>query len=187
MSEIIIDEYFEEAKKRARKIYAKVALTSVVLDNWNGVRLIYGAPWIEICQSLCENCPLCLAVGVEKKEDEIPEERFRTTLVELDDERRKFVPSKQFYLNCKTLAQYRGSFINCLEQECKTQELTEEELRLVRDFRIVFLAGNKDEEDLRKAEKMHKQMIIKDFLKLERLSKLQRRVAEDYAHEIRIL
>jgi len=69
----------------------------------------------------------------------------------------------QNFLNCKSLEQYKNCYINFLLKEAKTDNEIKGELKLIKNFRMIFSRGATD---LSKKENEFKESIIEEVLKV---------------------
>lgn len=129
---------------------------NVGVDNWRGYRFIFDTKDVRKCQNNCVKCPFCALLKYKKKG------LFSCGLYP-STKRDKLLFGPQNYLNCKTLAQYRNCYTNFLIRETKTKKDIESELKLIKNFRIIF---SKEEKDLRKLENKFKQSILKDIFRI---------------------
>lgn len=126
-------------------------LTAAILDDWNtgrdsdgrdivGARIVFDGPWVTNCRTTgidqCHKCSLFLAVGGEDNSSERP--AWRHTLCQANATQLALFPSRQFFLNCKTVEQYVEAYIRWFTEMCPTQELLEAELDWVRGFRLLW-------------------------------------------------
>lgn len=165
---IDVDPFFQEAQIFVKQIQNKIHLTSAILDDWNtgegikGARIIYGAPCIAECKSQCSDCLLFQVVG----EDDLKEKKsFRSSLCRATEGQLDLFPSKEKYLNCKTVEEYLEAFVIWIVEKCDSEELLKAELDWVKGFRVLFLDGNYDLTFLKEKEKEFKTHIINESLK----------------------
>lgn len=150
----IVDKYCEQAQEELKALTGKLPLTSVILDNWGGaVRFVYGADFVSSCNSKCEECPLFKTVGVDASE--LKRESFVTTLRPASEAALEVFPSKQKFLNCKTMEQYLGAIIAWLVERCRDNDSIAAELELAKGFRILYSKGFQDLSLLEKESKRH--------------------------------
>lgn len=151
-----------EAKQIAKALSNQICgLETIVLDSeWNGcARLVYGGSFVETCVSNCERCLLFKTVKEDPKD--LRSSKFVVSLSLARDGQKQNYPGKQKYINCKTLDQYAGCFAACLSSPelCPTEKDIQDELNLIKDFKLIFYRGKKERE-LLKIEKKLKQRII---------------------------
>jgi len=104
---------------------------NVIVDNWHCFRFIYDTEDVRKCRNECQKCPLFLLLKNE------PKGVFTASLYKASKKDKKLFGSQNF-LNCKTLRQYRNCYINFLTLEAKTEKQIEEELRLIKEMKIIF-------------------------------------------------
>jgi len=162
-----VDPFFQEAQTFVAQIQDQVQLTSAILDDWNtgegvkGARIIYGAPCVAKCNSQCLECSLFRIVG----EDNAGEKKsFRSSLCRATEGQLNLFPSKEKYLNCKTVEEYLAAFIIWIVEKCDSEELLKAELDWVKGFRVLFLDGNYDPAFLKEKEKEFKAHILNKSL-----------------------
>jgi hypothetical protein len=155
-----IDFFEKQAISTAHTLMQAIPLTTIILDNWRGYRLIYDGPAVTNCPPSCNACPLFVAVGVDPKP--IPENVLLISLYSASLKDMALFPGKQRMLNCKTLLQYQDCFVVWLVEKCRTQNEIDEELTLIRDFRIIYHQGAGD---LISFEKQVKQQIVQKSLR----------------------
>lgn len=127
---------------------------NVGVDNWRGYRFIFDTGDVRRCQNNCAKCPLNLLLKAEKRG------LFSAGLYQADKKDRSLF-GPQYYLNCKTLTQYRNCYVNFLIRKAKTRNDIEDELELIKNFRIIF---SKEKKDLRELENKFKLSILKNVL-----------------------
>src|SRR3989339_688344 len=140
---IQLDFYVEEAVREASRLQ-KQGLTALILDNWlGGARLVYQFPLTASCDSDCAHCPLLRLAGQDPPGEGIfRKKNLIKTLAKADAERLALFPGHQRFLNCKTWPQYLGCYSAWLARKCQTNTDFEEELALVRSFRLIFYQAN---------------------------------------------
>ena len=161
-----IDLFKDQAISFIKKNLKIIPLKTVILDNWRGYRLIYDGPIVLCCPQKCDACPLFVAVGADPKP--IPEKVLLTSLYAASPEDIKLFPGRQRKLNCKTLLQYQNCFVTWLVEKCRSQNEIDEELTLIRDFRIIYHQGAGDLISFEK--KVKRQIIQKSLRKIKRHS-----------------
>jgi len=164
-----IRPFIIRARSFVSELQSVIPLLSVVLDNWNSqegqktVRLIYAGPFTETCGSQCDSCPLFRYVGIDKVDKE-PD--FAVTLCEAIESHNQLLgPSSQRFLNCKTIGQYQDAFVKYVVNECLTQEKMFAELLWISGFKIIFLFGFENQEELVKEEERLKKQIVAEILR----------------------
>lgn len=181
---IDIRPFFNEARAFVKTIAPIIPLTSAILDDWKGPRIIYGGPSIENCNNRCEECLLFKTVGA----DPAQQAGFRTTLYFAAKEYLDILPSKQRCLNCKTLSQYQAAFIEYIYQRCLSQETLAVELDWVKGFKVVFLNGVYDKRILWQKEKRSKSFIVYAVLKrMKQNHDPRQEFTHRYAKKIRLI
>ena len=179
----IVDKFYEQAQKDLMIITGKLPLNSAILDNWGGaVRIVYGADFVNNCNSECEKCPLFEIVGVDMPD--LKPDSFVTTLRPASKGALDVFPSKQRYLNCKTLEQYLGAIIAWLVEKCEDNQSIVAELDLARGFRILLAEKNPD---LSVIEKASKKYVVEESLKRMKASDSRRDFLYSYAKEIGLI
>lgn len=157
----IVDKFYDQAQKELMVIIEKLPLTSAILDNWGGaIRIVYGADFVNNCSSECEECPLFKIVGVDSPD--LKPDNFVTTLRLASKGALDVFPSKQRFLNCKTLEQYLGAIIAWLVEKCEDNQSIATELDLARGFRILLA---EEDFDLSVIEKASKKYVVEESLR----------------------
>lgn len=184
MEKIIISKYIEQARQSFSKLEGKVQWSSIILDNWRGIRLIYGADCVEQCKSKCHECKLFKLVGEDFPG--IDANVFKTTLIRANECDLEIFNAKQKYLNCKTLEQYLDCFITWLTDKCHTEESIKEELDFVKGFKIIHLNGYNATSILSKEQEI-KRNIVEECLKRMKYQDSRRNAIRNYSKEIGII
>ena len=119
-----VEPFVDEAYDFLKRLIKHVQLDFVVLDDWNtggfeGARLIYGADFVESCDSDCGKCVLFRNVGADNGQ---PPKSFvlRTALCDTTPEQLKIFTGKQKRLNCKTFDQYVQAFVAFFVDSCNS-------------------------------------------------------------------
>lgn len=147
---------FKLAIKNFKKLSAKYdGFVNIGLDNWRGWRFIYDTIDVRKCRNNCKNCPLYLLVKDEK------EGKFSAGLHSAG-KKDKALFGPQNFLNCKTLKQYENCFVNFILEETNTEREIRDELRLVKNFRIIF---STEDTDLARKEKEFRKSVVNKLLK----------------------
>jgi len=122
---------------------------NVILDDWRGFRLIFDTSEVRQCKNNCKQCPLYKLLQKNNMLDELcPANR---------EDKKIFGP--QNFLNCKTIRQYINCYVNFLNKKCQTKKQLEEELKLVKNSKVIY-----SKEKI--SSKMFKKSIMKKVLKL---------------------
>lgn len=147
---------FKLAIKKFKKLSAKYdGFINIGLDNWRGWRFIYDIIDVRKCRNNCKNCSLYLLVKDEK------EGKFSAGLHPAG-KKDKALFGPQNFLNCKTLKQYENCFVNFILEETNTEKEIRDELRLVKNFRIIF---STEDADLARKEKEFRKSVVNKLLK----------------------
>jgi hypothetical protein len=179
----IVDKFYEQAQKDLSVIIERLPLDSAILDNWGGaVRIVYGADYVKNCNSKCEECPLFEAVGVDKPD--LQPDSFVTTLRLANKRVLDVFPSKQRYLNCKTLEQYLRAIVTWLVERCEDNQSIAAELDLASGFRILL---HKNDIDLSIIEKASKKYVVEEALRRMSLLDNRRDFLYSYAKKIGLI
>ena len=128
---------------------------NIGFDNWRGFRFIFDTDDVRKCNNDCKNCQLYNFL----KEEGISRDSFGLFLASAKD-KRLFGPQR--FLNCKTLKQYEDCFVNFILQKNITEQEIKKELRLIKNFKIIFSRSNKN---LYKLEQDFKKRIIPRIFK----------------------
>lgn len=179
----IVDKFYEQAQKDLAIIIEKLPLDSAILDNWGGaIRIVYGADFVNNCNSKCEECSLLETVGVDMPD--LKPDSFVTTLRLANERVLDVFPSKQKYLNCKTLEQYLGAIVAWLVEKCEDNQSIAAELDLASGFRI--LLAEKDL-DLSIIEKASKKYVVEESLRSMNALDSRRDFLYSYAKKIGLI
>ncbi len=146
--------YLQEAQEAVARVRRIVKISSAILDDWRGMRIIYGYS----CSGVCSSCALYRAVG--KDTEEFDDMKLRTTLRKATVEDR-VIFSPQCFLNCKTPEQYVECFVQWLVTKCFTYQEVRDELSLVQGFRLLYQEGTRD---LRASEENLKRLVVEHTL-----------------------
>lgn len=128
---------------------------NVVIDNWRGYRFIFDTKDVRNCQNNCQNCALYQLLKNE------PKEKFDSGLYPASQED-KMLFGPQNFLNCKTLTQYQNCYINFLLKKANTKKEIADELKLIKNLKIIFSISNNP----KILEEKFKQSIIRKSLLL---------------------
>lgn len=142
---------FDELRPRYKKFI------NVGVDNWRGFRFIFDTEDVLACRNNCSSCEL-FQLTKDKKEGIFSSGLYAAS--RRDQE--LFGPNN--FLNCKTFPQYQRCYSNWLVEEAKTEDEIDEELNLIRDFRIIYSKKGNDQQTLSDMERAFKQAIIKDAI-----------------------
>jgi hypothetical protein len=126
---------------------------NVGLDNWRGYRFIFDTLDVRRCNNDCQNCPLYILLKNEKRA------KFSSGLY-LANKKDRTLFGPQKFLNCKTLEQYKNCYINFIKNKTKTEKQIIDELRLIKNFVIIFSKGN----NLSKMNANFKKSLIKKLI-----------------------
>ena len=152
---IDVDPFYDEAQNFVKKISSNILLRSAILDDWNtgknikGARIIYGCSYTENCKSQCIYYSLFQTVGEDNPKLAL---NLQTALCQATLGQISLFPSKQKFLNCKSIKQYQESFIRWGVEKCQSKELLAAELNWIKGFRILFLDDIYDQKYLSEAE-----------------------------------
>ncbi len=134
---------------------------NVGVDNWRGYRFIFDVEPCKNCRNGCSKCPLFLLLKNKK------EGLFSTGLYRASKKDRELF-GPQRYLNCKSLQQYQECYSNFLVKEANSEREIRNELKLIRDFKIIF---SRKTDNLEKLEKDFRESVIRKTLKMARGNK----------------
>ena len=126
----------------------RLDLHAVVLDDWAGIRLVWETGDVRSCTGNCRDCPTFAVLGEDTKATARP--GLNTTL-------RKSTPDHTSItgygmLNCKTMDDYKASFVDWLLHRCQTEKDLSEELDLIGNFHLVHDRNARNGTELRHAE-----------------------------------
>lgn len=152
MSQKIIDIAIKKFQELSKNYDGFI---NVGVDNWRGWRFIFDTMDVRKCKNNCQKCPLYLLLKNEKKG------LFSVTLYPANKEDKELFGYQNF-LNCKTLKQYENCFVNFFLKKTRTEKGIREELKLVKNFRIIF---SKENSNLVQKEKAFRKSIIKKLFK----------------------
>lgn len=144
----------EVNKKLDELLRSGYVFRNIIFDDWRGFRFIYDSDDVRICKNDCENCRLYQLLRNE------PDGEFTAGLY-LASNRDRELFGNQRYLNCKTLEAYAECFINFLTKVTETDEEILEELKLVRDLRLVY----SEDQSIEAKEKEFKKYIASEAIK----------------------
>jgi len=130
-------------------------LITVGVDNWRGYRFIFDTKDVRSCNNNCSTCPLYKLLKNEKAG------YFSPTLYSASKvDKKMFGPQNK--LNCKTLQQYKNCYISFLTEQTKTYKEIKQELKLIKNFTIIYSKGNTD---LRRLEYKFRKDIMQESLR----------------------
>lgn len=140
--------------KKFRELSKKYdGFINVIVDDWRGFRFVFDTEDVRKCKNDCQNCPLYQLLKNEK------EGYFSAGLYPASEKDKKIFGPQNF-LNCKTVNQYQKCYLNYLE-ECKSKKEITEELKLVKNMKIIYSKKGEIAEDEFKKEIFDKYL---DFL-----------------------
>lgn len=140
MNKKILNRAIKKINKLAKKYDGFI---NVGFDNWRGFRFIFDTKDGRKCDNDCKNCSFCNFLKKEK----VGRDNFGLILVTKKD---KLLFGPQKFLNCKTLEQYEDCFVNFILQDGLTEKEIRDELKLVKNFRIIFSVTNNNYKILEK-------------------------------------
>ena len=156
------------AKEKFRELSKKYdGFINLIVDDWRGYRFIFDTEDVRKCNSNCQKCPLFLLLRNEKRGI------FSSGLCRATKKDQSIFGS-QFFLNCKTLEQYKDCYVNFLLKEANTEKKIEAELELIDSCKVIF----SKEQDLLELEKNIKNSILSKVFLLadKRKKKIMRRL-----------
>lgn len=150
-------------KKLVNLIKEYDGFINVVVDNWRGYRFVFDTEDVRNCKNNCKECKLYNLLKNEKQG------YFNSGLYLASEEDKKIFGNKK-YLNCKTLEEYKKSYIDFINKKICSKEELAKELNLVKNFAVIYSKNM----DIKKIEESLKKEILEasgDSIKKFKLNK----------------
>ncbi len=156
-----LTDMVDEARELTTRIREQVpGITSVIFDTWGEhehPRIVWG---YEHCDHNCESCPLFQAVGMDPNKEILQSLPFALTLERAAERQLELFPSKEPMLNCKGLMDYLNAYAEWFIHECLTEHELIDEVDWVSKFRMLYMNGIEDPDELTVFERLARQQVI---------------------------
>lgn len=154
-----------EAVKKAKQLVRENPgfFNVIIVDDWRGVRLIFDSEASAACTNDCNQCQHSrLFERSQRKGRDLKVTLFKFT-------RKKDVKlyGPELFLPCKTARRYAKCFVNCILHDpdlCKRVSL-QNEMKLVRDFVVVFNDGVLPKDEL--GRRLKRRIVSEALIKLD--------------------